>query len=125
MLNSNSIDAYRDRENPRTQKDVPLKNAVIAWNSGVLPSDVAVFAWPDDCPDHRGFTNETGACMAWWRDETESQRLNSLFCEAWRIVCCDGVSPKALHAALSFIPEYRKVSSWWFTKHFSNSPLLD
>lgn len=103
------------------KKDVRLKNAIILWQSGVCCPDVLVIDKESD-ENPRRFMNNTGACMTWWRDETDERRLQMLFIEAWRIVIRDGVSPKLLHEALLVIPEYRVGCSILCSMNFSNSP---
>lgn len=96
--------------------DIPLKNAMIAWNAmrdglHAEPGKVIVIPHPDSCGycNRLKVLNTVGACMTEWRRMTKAQRLCKLFIEAWYIICRDGVSPKAMHEALMVIPEYRET----------------
>jgi hypothetical protein len=104
--------------------DVPLKSAMIAWNSlhdGYfgIPGRVMVIPWPDrGCCDFFKLANTVGACSGWrgmgsftGKRLNESQMLLQLYIEAWHIVCRDGVNPEAMHSALMAIPEYRETLS--------------
>jgi len=104
--------------------DVPLKSAMIAWNSlhdGYYgtPGQVMVIPWPDRgyC-DFFKLANTVGACNGWrsmgsftGKKLNKSQMLLQLYIEAWHIVCRDGVNPEAMHSALMQIPEYRETLS--------------
>ena len=106
------------------KKDVPLKKAIVAWQTTICDAPkVTVFALDDDMP--KGFDNHTQAYRPWCRDTTDAQRLNMLFADAWRIVCGDCVRPSDVHEALRVIPEYRSVADWWFIKTWVNGPIID
>lgn len=106
------------------KKDVPLKKAIVAWQTSICSAPkVTVFSLDDERP--KGFDNHTEAYRTWCQNTTDAQRLNMLIADAWRIVCGDCVSPSALHEALLVIPEYRSVAGWWFVKTWVNGPILD
>lgn len=108
--------------------DIPLKNAMLAWNppawkrEGVVPGLVMVIPYdhPAAPEDHLKLIMTAGAAYSYWHTCTKTQRLLSLYIEAWHIVCRDGIDPRAMHQALMVIPEYRETLSEDF--RFPNVP---
>jgi len=107
---------------------VPLERAMIAWTpkrwwkTGMLgePGNIFVIPWPQPTDQNwfqvLGLTDSTGACLTKFQNWTTEARLNFLHYEAWRIVCRDGLDPRAVHNALFCIPEYREAmnNESWF-----------
>lgn len=104
--------------------DVPIKIAMIAWNP-VRGGDGRIQIIPH--PDDRDWTSflklrcTDGACWGYWGKAPKHKQLLKLYIEGWHIVCRDGLSPHAVHAAFMVIPEYRETMSgetfFWGTPH--------
>ena len=98
-------------------RDVPLEVAMLAWNSqrdnygGREPGKVMIVSWPDRDHDADKLVNSCLAPFSYWSTMSAAERLLQLYIEAFHIVLRDGVSPKAMHAALLVVPEYRESLS--------------
>jgi hypothetical protein len=92
--------------------DIPIKHAMIAWNSKRHGDGrIVVVLHPDRTRmcDKLSLSSTTGACNSGWERMTKEQRLLNLFMEAWWIVLNNGLDPKDVHAAFMVIPEYREL----------------
>jgi len=96
--------------NPLTG-DIPLANAMIAWNDPPPMGDgrIAVVPWPDDAElaDRLKLTKTTGACWTAW-EGTPLEMKYKLLREVWLLIR-QGFPAEPLHNALCFIPEYREL----------------
>jgi hypothetical protein len=106
----------KDSEHPMIFGDVPLKDAMIAWNpnrkGGIGdPGTILVIPYSSD----QDWCNKlqlcytSGACFTEWENLNNNKRLLQLMIIAWHIVCRDLISPEEVHNALSAIPEYRNT----------------
>lgn len=93
-------------------KDIPLREAMFAWNweenqngDGV---DFAVVRHPDYKSETLKLTCTHGACWAGWRDMENSKLLSITFELLWRIAAKDGPKAKDIHKAMMVVPEYRE-----------------
>jgi hypothetical protein len=93
--------------------DIPLKDAMIAWNPKKYGGQIVVVPWSKQggryC-DYWELDMTVGACYGEWREISHTKRLLWLFIEAWYITCRDGIDPIDMHKALSVIPEY--MDTW-------------
>ncbi len=100
--------------------DIPLQNAVLAWNpTGTHPMIGVVgrvVVLPCEHHDDRNTINwfaelrvSDSFYPSQWRNECgpEDGILLNLLAEAWRIVLFGGVRAEDMHSALMVIPEYR------------------
>lgn len=80
-------------------------NQMLCWNPG--SSDVALVPWPDYAGASDRFECTGLACNNAIREMTFEQRKTAVFIEAVHLIVRDGVEPKALHAALLALEEYK------------------
>jgi hypothetical protein len=103
--------------------DIPLKDAMIAWNPRPRGDGrIVVIPYPDHASwtDRLKLSDTTGACWSHWGTWSPQDRLARLLLEAWCITCRDGLEPRAIHEAFMVIPEYRETvegeSFFWSSK---------
>ncbi len=103
--------------------DVPLREAMIAWNRAPIkfedefdlccppqpPPGIIVVWQPDHAHRARDYRSSMGACCAGWRQATSRDRLAQLLALAFKIVARDGVPVGQVQKALMGIPEFRKL----------------
>jgi len=113
------VNFVKRTEDFRIQKgDIPLADAMIAWNTGVRgwnvdgqhgDGRVAVIPHPDtrDWQTFLDISMTDGACWSGWRQMPKAKRLAALMHVAWRLACMYGGDPMDIHRAFIVIPEYR------------------
>jgi len=99
--------------------DIPLSEAMIAWNTG---GQIRVLRHPIEEDD--SLTKTTGACWHNWNRGDLNERLCRLMREVW-IIAVQGVPAKDIHRALWVIPEYRDLVQTGMLDEPVESPALN
>lgn len=81
------------------------QNAMLCWTPNT--DQVALVAWPEGVDASRKFERSGLACYPEVRALPFEQRKTAVFIEAMHLIVRDGCEPKAVHAALLGLEEYR------------------
>ncbi len=109
--------------------DIPLREAMIAWNGAPIqfedeidnccpsqpPPGIFVVWQPDRAHRARDYRSTMGACCLGWREATSRDRLAQLLALAFEITSRDGVPIGQVQQALMVIPEFRELWNRDFT----------
>jgi hypothetical protein len=93
------------------KQDIPLKDAVFAWNyydpKNFKAGDFQVYRLGDQIPDHLECT--TGAVYSGWQRVQPQTRLNLFLREIFKIALSSHAPIHYIRNKLLAIPEYRKL----------------
>lgn len=98
--------------------DVPVKMAVLAWNTThhgedgrimVVKHDVESREFCGPMEDRLGLTSTYGSCNLGFNSGTVKQVCHRLLVEAWNITIRDGLDIRDVHEALMAVPEMREI----------------
>jgi hypothetical protein len=89
---------------------------MIAWTPAddtfwKTAGQVVVVPHPDFEDLSEGYRKTTGACFAAFHEASDDQRLAMILLDFHSMVVRDGIDPRAAHAALLVIDEYRRAIS--------------
>ena len=91
--------------------DIPLKDAVLAWNyynpKTLKSGDFQVFRKGDQIPDHLQYT--TGAVYSEWQRVQPKTRLKLFLREIFKIAISSRAPIHYIRERISVIPEVRKL----------------
>lgn len=91
--------------------DIPLRNAMLCWNSGLndgVPA-FAVVLHPDEVGASDRFHNSAGACYSSFRKLDERGQKLQLMIDAWHIVAFYNVPFEMVREGLLVVSEYRDL----------------
>lgn len=90
--------------------DIPLKAALLLYDSALNDGTPRFAVRPLGHPDYDRYFYKVGACFTSWKQGTDPHRLKlRLMIDVWHAVAFYGVPAQMAHEALLVIPEYRDM----------------
>lgn len=90
-------------------QDIPLKDALLLWNSGLNGGRPAFVVRPLGHDDYYDYDYQAGACMrSWHASDPEGRKLKFLV-QIWHITAFYAVPADIMKEEMLRIPEYRAM----------------
>lgn len=87
--------------------DIALAEAIIALDQ--VTGEARVILAPDAERVRDGYSHVFGACEPCWAECSTQAQLGELLLQVWYAAVMLNINPRAIHAVLSAIPQYREI----------------